>query len=126
MLWSFMLTFSLIILIVLSTSAGDIFISRGMKKIGEISTLQLRRLVVIARQIIISPFFLAGLLLMAISYFSFLAALSMADMSFVVPATSISFVFATLGARVYLKEQINKLRWIGTFLVCIGVALISF
>lgn len=119
------LTVSFILLIVLGTSGGDVLISRGMKQVGEIGTLQMRMLFRIAGQVLSNLYFLGGVLMMAISYFSFLAALSMADMSFVVPATSISFVFATLGARFYLKEKISRLRWLGTLLVCVGAVLIS-
>jgi uncharacterized membrane protein len=62
---------------------------------------------------------------MAISFFSFLAALSIADLSFVLPATSLSFVITTLGAKLFLKEKISATRWTGIALVCLGVALIS-
>ncbi len=55
----------------------------------------------------------------------FLAALSFADLSLVVPATSISFAIKTLGAKLFLKEKISRERLIGTLLVCLGVALIS-
>ena len=41
------------------------------------------------------------------------------------PATSLSYVIATLGSKIILKERINRLRWTGTFFVCAGVALIS-
>jgi uncharacterized membrane protein len=51
--------------------------------------------------------------------------LSWADLSLVLPATSISFVITTLGAKLYLQEKISPARWAGIVLVCIGVALIS-
>jgi uncharacterized membrane protein len=62
---------------------------------------------------------------MAVSYFSFLGALRLADLSLVLPATSISFVITTIGARLFLKETISGMRWAGILLVCLGVALIS-
>jgi drug/metabolite transporter (DMT)-like permease len=46
-------------------------------------------------------------------------------LSFVLPATSLSFVITTLGAKLILKEEISRLRLAGTLLVCLGVALIS-
>ena len=119
------ITAVLIILIVLSTAAGDVLITRGMKQVGEISKLDPRALLQISGRILTNRFFLGGLFLMSISFFSFLGALAVADMSLVVPATSVSFVFATLGARFYLKERINRLRWLGTLLVFAGVVLVS-
>jgi len=62
---------------------------------------------------------------MAGSFFAFLAVLSWADLSLIIPATSISFVVSTVGAKLILKERISRLRWAGALLVSLGVALIS-
>jgi drug/metabolite transporter (DMT)-like permease len=115
----------LIALVVLGGSAGDLFITKGMKQLGEISTLHLGQLLRIAGRAITNRYFLTGLFFMAISYFSFLGALRLADLSLVLPATSISFVITTIGARVFLKETISPIRWAGILLVCVGVAMIS-
>jgi uncharacterized membrane protein len=96
-----------------------------MKQIGEISTLNVRQLVRIFVRAITNRYVLIGVLFMAVSYFSFLGALRIADLSLVLPATSISFVITTIGARLFLKETINATRWAGILLVCIGVALLS-
>jgi len=120
-----MMTALLIGLVVLGGSAGDVFITKGMKQVGEISTLNARRLVGIFGRAITNRYVLTGVLFMAVSYFSFLGALRLADLSLVLPATSVSFVITTIGARLFLKETISAMRWAGILLVCIGVALIS-
>ncbi len=112
-------------IIILASSLGDVLIAKGMKQVGEISTLRLRELVLIGKSMVCNAAFLLGLLCLAISFGAFLAVLSWADLSFVVPATSLSFVVSTLGAKWFLQERINRLRWIGTLLVCVGVALLS-
>lgn len=114
-----------ILIIVLSTSAGEVLIAKGMREVGEITTLRFAELVKIGWRILTNRYFFIGLVLMALSFFSFLAALSFADLSLVVPATAISFVIKTLGAKIFLKEKISRERLIGTVLVCLGVALIS-
>ena len=114
-----------VLVIALASSAGEVLIARGLKQIGEISTLQLRELLVIGGRILTKRDFLAGLFSMAISFCAFLAVLSWADLSYTIPATSLSYVISTLGARLVLQEKINPLRWSGTILVCFGVALIS-
>src|SRR5262249_29707331 len=106
-------------------SAGDVFITKGMKQIGEISTVHLGKLASIAIRVLTNRSFLTGILFMACSFFAFLAVLSWADLSFVLPATSLSFVITTVGAKFVLKERISRLRLLGTLLVCLGVALIS-
>lgn len=120
-----MITALMIALVVLGSSVGDVLITRGMKEVGEISTLQPGALVQIAKRTLSNKYFLGGVFFMAVSYFSFLAALSLADLSLVVPATSIAFVIKTIGAKFFLKEKINLVRWVGILLVCVGVALIS-
>lgn len=120
-----MMTALLIGLVVLGGSAGDVFITKGMKQLGEISTLNVGRLLGIVGRAITNRYVLIGVLFMAVSYFSFLGALRLADLSLVLPATSISFVITTIGARLFLKETISLTRWAGILLVCIGVALIS-
>ena len=120
-----MKTAIMILVIVLANSAGEVLIARGLKQVGEISTLRLRELLLIGRQILIRRDFLAGLSLMAVSFGAFLAVLSWADLSYTIPATSLSYVISTLGARFILKEKINYLRWTGTNLVCFGITLIS-
>ena len=120
-----MMTALLIGLVVLGGSAGDVFITKGMKQVGEISTLNVVRLLGIFGSAITNRYVLTGVFFMAVSYFSFLGALRLADLSLVLPATSISFVITTIGARLFLKESISGMRWAGILLVCIGVALIS-
>jgi transporter family protein len=120
-----MMTALMIAVVVMGGSAGDVFITKAMKQIGEISTLHLGKLASIALRVLTNPNFLIGIFCMACSFFAFLAVLSWADLSFVLPATSLSFVITTLGAKLVLKEEISRLRLAGTVLVCLGVALIS-
>jgi drug/metabolite transporter (DMT)-like permease len=112
-------------IIILTSSLGDVLIAKGMKQVGEISTLRLRALVLIGKRMVCNAAFLLGLLCLATGFGAFLAVLSWADLSFIVPATSLSFVVSTLGAKWLLQERINRLRWIGILCVCVGVALLS-
>jgi drug/metabolite transporter (DMT)-like permease len=120
-----MMTALMIALVVLGGSVGDVLITKGMKQVGEIATLNWRELLRIAGRALTNKWFLFGLFFMAVSFFSFLAVLSWADLSLVLPATSVSFVITTIGAKLILKEKISSVRWAGIVLVCVGVALIS-
>jgi drug/metabolite transporter (DMT)-like permease len=62
---------------------------------------------------------------MAVSFFAFMALLSVAELSFAVPATAASYVLETILARYILKERISRKRWAGALLVACGVALIA-
>lgn len=121
-----MVTALMVLVIVLSNSAGDLYITRGMKKVGEVSTLNPRVLLSIALRVLRNKEFLLGVFFLAVSFFSFLAILSWADLSFVIPATSIVYAVSVIGARIFLHEEINRMRWAGTILVCMGVALVCW
>ncbi len=114
----------MVLVIVLTNAAVDIYITRGVKQVGEIEGFRLGLLPGIIRRVLTCRDFLLGVLFLALSFFSFLSILSWADMSFVVPATSLVYVVTLIGARFLLKEHIEGMRWAGTLLVCLGVALI--
>lgn len=114
-----------IAIIVLADSAGDVFLTKGMKEAGEISTINPRALLAIGRKVIGNRSFLSGIFFISIFFFSFLIVLSWADLSLVWPAKSLVYVVSTLGAKWILKETVSLQRWGGIFLVCLGVALLS-
>ncbi|HUP04489.1 MAG TPA: EamA family transporter, partial [Bryobacteraceae bacterium] len=70
-------------------------------------------------------FVIAAVAAMAVSFFANLGLLSVADLSFAVPATAITCVLETVLAKYVLKERVNPLRWVGASLVICGVALVS-
>jgi len=112
-------------LIVGSTAASDLLQSHEMKRHGEIEEFHPSRLgslfAVLAKKVnlILAVFF------MAVSFFAFLTLLSVADLSFAVPATALSFVVETFLAKYVLKEQVGAARWAGVGLVACGVALLA-
>lgn len=118
------MTAFMLLVIVLTNSAGDVCITRGMKEIGEVSTLNPAELLRVLRRVLTNKFFLLGIFSLSLSFFSFLAILTWEDLSFVVPATASVYVMSVIGARFFLKEEVNPLRWLGTFLVCLGVVLV--
>ncbi len=116
----------LVAVIVLTTTVKDILQAIAMRRHGEIHDFRpgavgkALRILASNRNIIIS------MVCSAISFFAFLRLVSIADLSFAVPATSASYVFETILAKYILKEQINGMRWIGAVLVTFGVALLSW
>jgi len=120
-----MKTAVMIAIIVLADSAGDVLITKGMKQVGEISTIKPKELLSIAQRVLSNRNFLSGIFFMAVTFFSFLTVLSWADLSLVFPATSLVYVASGLGAKFILKETVSLQRWAGILLVCLGVALTS-
>jgi len=118
-------TAMIIVLIVLADSVGDILLTKGMRQVGEVSTLAPRELMAITRRAVQNHNFLASILFMVMHFVGFLAVLSWADLSLVFPATCLVYVFSTLGGKFILGETISSCRWAGTMLVCLGVGIVS-
>ncbi len=111
--------------IVAATTLGEVFQAVAMKRHGEIRDFRpgaLGRLLgLLARNRLI----LLSVAAMAVSFFAFMALLSVSDLSFAVPATAATYVLETVLAKYLLKEQISRGRWAGAWLVACGVALLS-
>lgn len=120
-----MKTAILIAMMVLADSAGDVFLTRGMKQVGEISILNPKAFLTVGARVVSNKSFLFGLFFMTVTFVSFLIVISWADLSLVFPAKSLVYVLSTLGAKFFLEETVTIQRWTGIVLVCLGVALTS-
>ena len=78
-----------------------------------------------ARGLFRRPLLLLSIACMAVSFSSFMSLLSVADLSFAVPATAASYVVETLLAKWILKERVDSRRWAAALLVTCGVALLA-
>lgn len=96
-----------------------------MKDVGAVSTLNPRELWKVLVKVLSSPLLRMGIICMAITFFMFIALLSWADLSFIIPATALTEPVNMLGTKYILKEKVTKVRWISTFLICVGLVLIS-
>jgi drug/metabolite transporter (DMT)-like permease len=116
---------ALVGIIVAATTAGQVLQAAGMRRHGEVHVTRpgaVRRLLA---WLVRNELIIASIACMAVSFFAFISLLSIADLSFAVPATAASFVFETILARYALKERVSWKRWTGASLVACGVALLS-
>ena len=67
----------------------------------------------------------ASVIAMAVSFFAYLGLLTVAELSFAVPATAVTYALETVLAKYVLHEEVSWLRWAGASLVICGVALVS-
>ena len=118
----------LIILFVALTfeTAGVILLSKGLKALEGPKNFAVAELAQLVGRALSDPRILLGILFEAIFFVCLLVMMSRADVSFVWPLTSLTFVFATLAARFYLHEQIDALRWTGVLLIVLGAGLITY
>ena len=69
---------------------------------------------------LLSPWVLLGIVLLAVWTLSRVTLLSWADLSFVLPVTSIGYVLNAVIGFAVLGEHISWLRWIGTAFILSG------
>jgi len=119
-----MRTFLLLAIVVLSGTGGEIAATHAMKQIGEVKDFAPRALLRVFRRVLQSGWMWLAIALMALAFFSLLALLSWAQVSFVVPATAANYIVGAFGAKLLLKERVSKTRWAGMMLVAVGVALV--
>jgi drug/metabolite transporter (DMT)-like permease len=102
-------------------SVGDSLLSRGMKEIGNVSVTHLQTLILA----VLNPWIVGGILLLLAFFAAYMTALSWADLTYVLPASSIGYVLLALIAKFVLHEQVTPARWLGIVLITAGVGFIA-
>jgi drug/metabolite transporter (DMT)-like permease len=110
-----------ILAMMLFGASGDALLSRGMKQVGAIDIHHLLHLFTVLDD----PYILLGILSLLIFMWSYMTALSFADLSYVMPATAMSYVLMTLLSIFWLHEHVTPGRWSGILFIVIGVGLVA-
>jgi drug/metabolite transporter (DMT)-like permease len=111
--------------LVLGSTGGEIAITHGMKAVGEPARLRPRAVLQFLGRAVSNGWFWTGVPLMALSFYALLLLLSWEPISLVIPASALSYVVGTFGAKFILGEDVSTARWAGVILVCVGVALVA-
>lgn len=108
----------------LCESIGVVLLSRGLKEIGQLEQPTVAGVVQLVGRGLANPHILWGVFFEALFFVTLLMLMSKAEVSFVWPLTSLSFVFATVAAKFFLDEYVSPLRWTGVCFIMLGAALI--
>jgi drug/metabolite transporter (DMT)-like permease len=100
---------------------GDTLLSIGMTRVGPVSLHHLSALIYALK----TPQILLGIALLIGFFSSYLASLSWADLTFVLPASSIGNVIVALLARFWKHEHISPTRWLGILLITAAVGFVA-
>jgi drug/metabolite transporter (DMT)-like permease len=92
-----------------------------MKQTGNISLHHLQGIILA----VLNPWVAVGIVLLLAFFASYMNALSWADLTYVLPATSLGYVLLALVAKFALHEQVSPLRWIGIALISGGVGFVA-
>src|SRR5580704_7411852 len=96
-------------------------LSHGMKQTGNISPSHLQGVILA----VLNPWVAVGIILLLAFFAAYMNALSWADLTYVLPATSMGYVLLALVARFALHEQVSPMRWLGIALISGGVGFVA-
>jgi drug/metabolite transporter (DMT)-like permease len=108
-------------LVVFTNVVGNLLLSMGMRQLGSL----LGQPPIAYIQALFHPLVAAGVALLIVWLISQMTLLSWADLSYVVPVTSIGYVLSALAGRVFLHELVTWKRWGGIGLIILGFILVS-
>lgn len=117
------MTVFLLSLVVGGSVAGDLLKALGMSRQGTPDAFGAGALGRFAAAVARNHLFWWSIAAYAVSFFAFMALLSIRDVSFAVPATASGYVVETILAKLFLRERISPKRRLGAVLVAAGVAL---
>ena len=107
--------------VTLFAAIGDTFLARGMKQVGNVSLHGLPDILFS----ILNPWVALGIFFLLGFFAAYMMALSWADLTYVLPATSLGYVLLTLIAKFFLHEQVTTMRWLGVVLISAGVGFVT-
>ncbi len=109
------------VLVILTSVSGNFSLSWGMREVGQIVTASPLAYV----RAVFNPWVTVGISLLIVWLFAQMALLSWADLSYVLPVTSLGYVLSALAGKLFMHESITGWRWAGIVLIVAGVGLVA-
>ncbi len=95
-------------IVIVSNVLGNLALSWGLKHEG-----------------LFSPYVLLGVALLIVWLLSRMTLLSWADLSYVLPVTSVGYVLTVFMGKYFFAEQITWQRWLGSALIMGGMVVVG-
>jgi drug/metabolite transporter (DMT)-like permease len=111
-------TMPLILISIILGPLGNVFLGKGMKGVGSVTSARIIDLLPIASRVLTSGYIWLGIVV-------HMLLLTWADYSYVQPATSLSYLSIAILSYLVLGEMISPLRWLGVTVICVGVLLVG-
>jgi drug/metabolite transporter (DMT)-like permease len=120
---SMLITLILILIPTITGVAGQLLLKIGMTQLGVLE-LSLAALPNLIWRVITSPQVIIGLAIYLGGVFFWLLALNRAELSFVYPFASLSYVLITIVSWGILHEHVSPQRWLAMLIICLGVIMV--
>jgi drug/metabolite transporter (DMT)-like permease len=111
----------LLLAVAIFASCGDVCLARGMRDFGAVTAANWHSLL----SALANPWILGGIALLVLFFSTYLTALSWADLTYVLPATALSYVIMAALGKFFLHENVTPSRWLGIALITVGVGVVA-
>ena len=111
----------LTVFVVITNVLGNFAMAWGMKH----QTVELGLSPLAYIRLIFSPWVLLGTTLLILWLLSRMTLLGWADLSYVLPVTSIGYVLNAVLGKVFFGEQVTWQRWLGTAFIVTGIIFVG-
>jgi len=115
-----MKTATVLIVAIVAQTMGNVYLTKAMKSVtggGDVLATAMRAAS--------DPMVWLGTALLIVFFALYSAALSWADLSFVLPATAFGYVLNVAAGHYFLNETVTPARWAGSLVITLGVFLVS-
>lgn len=121
-----MLNAILLFVLVVTQALGDIWLSKGMKIYGEITSYSPQAIFNLFSYLFTSFWILLAVTTLAFSWFIYLISVSRMDLSYVLPIHASAHILNAFMAWLMLHEFVSPLRWLATIIIAIGVFIVGW
>jgi multidrug transporter EmrE-like cation transporter len=109
---------------VLLNASAQLFLKQGMRAIGPFSFV-VKNFISVGLKVALNPHILLGMACYAFSIIVWLMVLSRVDVSYAYPLLSVGYIVTALAGQIFFGEVLGFARWMGIFVICFGVFLIT-
>lgn len=118
-------TYLLIFLMVVFGPLGNVLLGKGMKGVGPAHLETPTEVFVVLSRALASGSIWLGIASLLAFFVAYMLVLSLADYSFVQPASSVAYGVVAVLAHFMLREVITPVRWLGVLIICLGVLVVG-
>lgn len=118
-------TYLLISLMVVFGPLGDVLLSKGMKRVGPLSSWAPADIIRFFQATFASSIVWLGIGSLFSFFIAYMLVLSWADFSYVQPASSVAYGVVAFLGYVVLRESVSIVRWAGIVIICAGVFVVG-
>ena len=118
-------TYILVVFVVIFGPLGNVLVGKGVKNIGALNSWQPSLLFQFFWRAFTTGTMWLGIASLLTFFVAYIVVLSLADYSFIQPATSISYGVVAALSTILLHEVVKPTQWLGVVIICLGVFIVG-